>query len=74
MSDSLELAKNIIDRAKNLQQFEVKRILEHSLRFDGVIPFDMRANQDCAWFKVLAVSEKEANKIVDEWLETHYEY
>ena len=68
------ITQSIIDRAKNLQQIEVKRILEHSLRIDGVIPFDMKSNQDCAWFKVWAVTEKEAEKIVDEWLESHYEY
>lgn len=68
------LTNAIINRAKNLQQIEVRRILEHSLRIDGVIPFDMKANQDCAWFKVWAVSEKEAEQIVDEWLESHYEY
>ncbi len=68
------LTQSVIERAKNLQQFEVTRMLEYGLRFDGKIPFDMRANQDCAWFKVWAVTEKEANQLVDEWLESHYEY
>lgn len=72
--NSAELAQSLIDRAKNLKHFEIKRMLEHSLRFDGAMPFDMRANHDCAWFNVLAVSENEANKIVDEWLESHYEF
>jgi hypothetical protein len=72
--DSLKLANDLIERAKQLQQFEVKRMLSHSLRFTGNIPFDMRANQDCAWFKVYAVSKEEADTIVDNWLDSHYEY
>jgi hypothetical protein len=67
------ITQSIINRAKNLKQIEVKRILEHTVRFDGVIPFDMRANEDCAWFKVWAVTEQEAEQIVDEWLDSHYE-
>ena len=59
----------IINRIMNLQEFEVKRLLDGPLGFTGgPIPFDIRANHDCAWFKVLAVSEKEAEQKVDEWL------
>lgn len=59
----------VIDRIMNLQEFEVKRMLDGPLEFTGGrIPFDIRANHDCAWFKVLAVSQKEAEQRVDAWL------
>jgi hypothetical protein len=59
----------VIDRIMNLKEFEVKRMLDGPLAFTGgVIPFDIRANHDCAWFKVLAVSQKEAEQKVNDWL------
>jgi hypothetical protein len=62
--------KDIITRIMNLKEFEVKRMLDEPLAFTGgPIPFDIRANHECAWFKVLAVSQKEAEIMVDEWIE-----
>jgi len=64
-----DLTDQIIDRAKNMQLFEVKRMMDEPLQFrGGSIPFDIRANQECAWFKVLAMSQKEAEAKVDHWL------
>jgi hypothetical protein len=60
---------DFITRVMNLKEFEVKRMLDEPLQFrGGSIPFDIRANQDCAWFKVLAVTQKEADGKVDHWL------
>ena len=60
---------DVIGRIMNLQEFEVKRMLDEPLAFTGgPIPFDIRANQECAWFKVLAVSQKEAEIKVDQWI------
>jgi hypothetical protein len=54
----------------NLKEFEVKRMLDEPLAFTGgPIPFDIRANQECIWFKVLALSQKEAEIMVDKWLD-----
>jgi hypothetical protein len=62
---------DFITRVMNLKEFEVKRILDEPLQFrGGSIPFDIRANQDCAWFKLLAVTQKEAEGKVDHWLES----
>jgi hypothetical protein len=63
-----------INRVMALKEFEVKRLLDEPLRFTGGrIPFDIRANQECVWFKVLAVSQREAEGQVDEWLKDKYE-
>jgi hypothetical protein len=69
--NTVEEANALIKRAMNSKEFEVKRILDEPLQFrGGSIPFDIRANQDCAWFKVLAVTQKEAEGKVDHWLES----
>lgn len=67
--NSAEQANAFIDRVKNLQTFEVKRMLDEPLEFrGGRIPFDIRANQECAWFTVVALTQKEAEHMVDSWL------
>jgi hypothetical protein len=65
-----DITDQLIDRAKNMHLFEVKRMMDEPLQFKGgVIPFDIRANQECAWFKVYALSQKEAEAKVDRWLQ-----
>lgn len=60
---------DVLNRVMALKEFEVKRLLDEPLRFTGGrIPFDIRANQECVWFKVLAVSQQEAENKVDTWL------
>jgi hypothetical protein len=63
-----------INRVMALKEFEVKRMLAEPLMLTGGrIPFDIRANQECIWFKVLAVSQLEAESQVDEWLKDKHE-
>lgn len=67
--NSTEQANAFIDRVKNLKTFEVKRMLDEPLQFrGGRIPFDIKANQECAWFTVIALSQTEAEEMVDRWL------
>ena len=68
--NTAEQANAFIDRIKNLQTFEVKRMLDEPLEFrGGRVPFDIRANQECACFTVVALTQKEAEKMVDAWLQ-----
>ena len=68
--NSAEQSTAFITRVMNLKEFEVKRMLDEPLAFTGgPIPFDIRANQECIWFKVLALSQKEAEIMVDKWLD-----
>ena len=72
--NSIEEANALINSAKSLKEFEVKRMTDEPLQFlGGRIPFDIRANQECAWFKVYALSQKEAEQQVDEWLQSQQE-
>jgi hypothetical protein len=68
--NSAEQSTAFITRVMNLKDFEVKRMLDGPLEFTGgPIPFDIRANQECAWFNVYAVNQKEAEAKVDAWLD-----
>jgi hypothetical protein len=71
--NSAELASSFIQRVRNLKTFQVQRSLDDPLSFTrGPVPFDIKANQEYAWFSVLAVSQQEAEEMVDRWLEgTH---
>ena len=67
--NSVDMANDLINRARNLKVFEVERELtDNGILFDGEVPFDMRANQTTAWFKVYAVTLEEAEAQVDTWL------
>jgi hypothetical protein len=66
---------DVMNRLMSLNEFEVKRMLDEPLQFTGGrIPFDIRANQECIWFKVLAVSQQEAECQVDNWLKGQIDY
>jgi len=66
--NSVELANNLIDRAKNLKLFEVKRYLENGIMFDGSVPFDIKGKDDCYFIYAYAVTQDEAEAQVDAWL------
>jgi hypothetical protein len=72
--NSVDIANALITRVRNLQEFEVRRHISGPLFFNGVVPFDITINEDCAWFKVLAISQDEAELMVDNWLSTRNDY
>lgn len=53
-------AKQIIERASNLQEFEVIVTMPEVWRFKGVVPFDMNIVGDQAFVTVLAETIEEA--------------
>jgi hypothetical protein len=73
--NTVDQANALINRVMNSREFEVKRLMDEPLQFirGGSVPFDIRANQECAWFKVLALSQQEAEAKVDNWLESQKE-
>lgn len=69
MTNSVDMAADLINRAKNLKLFEIQRdVGENGIFFDGEVPFDIRANQEHVWFKVYAVTQEDAEAQVDTWL------
>ena len=68
--NSVDMANNLIFRAKNLQEFIVETNTPEDLRFNGVVPFDMTIVEGVISAKVLAIDFDEAVNIFDEWLGT----
>jgi|688.fasta_scaffold1272996_2 hypothetical protein len=62
-------ASAVIDRVRNLKTWEITRVLDEPLEFrGGPVPFDIKADQKRAWFKVIALTKQEAEQMVDDWM------
>jgi len=68
--NSVDMATNLIHRAKNLAEFEITTRVPEDFRFNGVIPFDLQIKDETIYAKVWAVEFDEAVKRLDDWLET----
>jgi hypothetical protein len=66
--NSIDMTNDLINRARNLKKFEVKRMLEDGILFNGPVPFDIKGKDECYWIYAYAVSQEEAEAKVDEWL------
>ena len=66
--NSVDMANNLIFRAKNLQEFIVETATPENFRFNGVVPFDMEIVDGVISAKVLAVNFNEAVAVFDKWL------
>ena len=68
--NSVDMATNLIFRAKNLQEFTVTTEVPDEFRFNGEIPFDMQIKDSIITAKVWAVDFDEAAKRLDDFLGT----
>ena len=68
--NSVDMANNLIFRAKNLQEFVVTTEVPEDFRFNGVVPFDMSIVDNQIEAKVWAVDFNEAAHRLNEYLET----
>ena len=69
MTTANELTQQLIDRAKNLQEFVVRREWD-DIPFNGVVKFDVQHTQgEPARIFVHALTQQEAEQMVDEWFE-----
>ena len=68
--NSVDMANNLIFRAKNLQEFVVETDTPEDFRFNGVVPFDMSITDGVISAKVLAIDFEEAVNLFDNWLGT----
>jgi hypothetical protein len=66
MTTAHDLTQQLIDRAKNLQEFVVQREFDHIPT--GVVKFDIQHTQgELARIFVHALTQQEAEEMVDEW-------
>jgi hypothetical protein len=68
--NSVDMANNLIFRAKHLQEFIVTTEVPEDFRFNGVVPFDMQIVDNQIEAKVWAVDFNEAAHRLNEFLET----
>jgi hypothetical protein len=68
--NSVDMANNLISRAKNLQEFTVTTDVPEDFRFNGVIPFDMEIKEGVIYAKVYGVDFNEAVDRLNNFLET----
>jgi hypothetical protein len=68
MNNATELAKNLINRARNMQQFIVTRD-ENCMLLHGVARYDIRHRSGEPYYiTVPAVTQVEAEQQVDAWI------
>jgi len=67
--NSVDMATNLIFRAKNLQEFVVTTELPDDFAFSGVIPFDLQITGNILEAKVWAVDFNEAVDRLNEFLQ-----
>ena len=68
--NSVDMANNLIFRAKNLQEFVVTTEVPGDFRLNGVVPFDIHISEGILEAKVWAVDFNEAAKRLDDFLGT----
>jgi hypothetical protein len=68
--NSVDMANNLIFRAKHLQEFIVTTEVPDDFRFNGLIPFDMEIVGSILEAKVWAIDFNEAVDKLNTFLET----
>ncbi len=67
--NSVDMATNLIFRAKNLQEFTVTTEVPNGVRFNGVVPFDINITGTMLEARVWAVDFNAAVDRLNEFLQ-----
>jgi hypothetical protein len=62
----------VMNRIKNLTEYEVQITVPEDFQFEGPVPYDMSISGDTAWVKVVAASLEEATIKANEYFECKY--
>jgi hypothetical protein len=68
--NSVDMANNLIFRARNLNEFTVTTDAPGDFRLNGVVPFDIQIKDSIITAKVWAIDFDEAAKLLDDFLGT----
>lgn len=66
--------KSMLDRIKNLNEFEIKTELPEGFAFNGAVPYDIKIKGNSATFTLLALNTEEAAEKVNQYLSENTEY
>ena len=67
--NSVDMATNLIFRAKNLQEFTVTTEVPNGVVFNGVVPFDITITGTVLEARIWAIDFNEAVQRLDEFLQ-----
>ena len=67
--NSVDMATNLIFRAKNLQEFTVTTEVPNGVVFNGVVPFDITITGTVLEARIWAIDFDEAVQRLDEFLQ-----
>lgn len=62
----------VMNRIKNLEEYEVQVLIPDDFEFYGQVPYDMSISGDTAWVKIVATSIEEAKMKAYEYFEGKY--
>jgi len=62
----------VMDRIKNLEEYEVQITVPEDFQFEGPVPYDMSIAGGIAWVRVIATSIEEATIKANEYFECKY--
>ncbi len=68
--NSVDMATNLINRAKNLHKYIVETDVPEDFRFNGTVPFDIQIKDNVISAEVYGIDFNDAVNILDKWLET----
>lgn len=68
--NSVDMANDLIFRAKHLNEYIITTDVPEEFRFNGVIPFDMEIKENVIYAKVWGIDFDEAVERLNNWLET----
>jgi hypothetical protein len=68
--NSVDMANDLIFRARNLNEFTITTEVPEDFRFNGIVPFDMQIKEGIITANVWAVDFNEAAKRLDDFLGT----
>lgn len=68
--NSVDMANNLINRAKNLQEFTVTTDCPDDFRFNGLVPFDMQIKDGVIEAKVYGIDFNEAVETFNQYMES----
>jgi hypothetical protein len=66
--------KAMLDRIKNLNEFEIKTELPDGFAFNGAVPYDIKIKENTATFTLYALDAEEAAEKVNQYLSENTEY
>ena len=64
----------IMNRIKNLSEFQIETELPDGFQFHGTVPYDITITDNKATFKVYALNTEEAVEKVNQYLNDNTEY